>query len=40
MLPELTRAACTILGSFGEASAGGKLYHLRALDWAYNAPVN
>lgn len=40
MLPELTQAACTILGSYGTASADGKLYHLRALDWEARAPVN
>ena len=39
MLPELTRAACTIVGVFGPAT-GGKLYHLRALDWNPTAPVN
>lgn len=33
MIPELTQAACTIIGAYGEATADGKLYHLRALDW-------
>jgi hypothetical protein len=40
MLPELIQAACTIVGSFGEASVDGKLYHLRALDWEPTAQVN
>lgn len=40
MVPELTQAACTVLGSFGSASQDGKLYHLRALDWEPTAPVN
>jgi len=40
MVPELTRAACSIVGVFGPATADGKLYHLRALDWAPTAPVS
>ena len=40
MLPETTRAACSIVGVFGSATADGKLYHLRALDWSPTAPVN
>jgi hypothetical protein len=40
MLPELTQAACSIVGSWGAASQDGKLYHLRALDWEPTAPVN
>jgi hypothetical protein len=40
MLPELTQAACTVFGAFGEATADGKLYHLRALDWEPTAQVN
>ncbi len=40
MLPELTQAACTIYGAWGEATADGKLYHLRALDWEPTAGVN
>jgi hypothetical protein len=40
MVPELTQAACTILGAYGEATADGKLYHLRALDWEPTAYVN
>jgi len=37
MVPELTQAACTIFGAFGSATADGKLYHLRALDWESTA---
>ena len=40
MLPELTQAACTVFGAFGSATADGKLYHLRALDWEPKAQVN
>lgn len=40
MIPEITQAACTILGAYGEATADGKLYHLRALDWMPRAYVN
>jgi hypothetical protein len=37
---ELSRAHCTILGAWGTATADGKLYHLRTLDWNPSAPVN
>ena len=40
MIPELTRAACTVFGAFGSATADGKIYHLRALDWEPTAGVN
>jgi len=40
MIPEITQAACTVFGAWGEATADGKLYHLRALDWMPDAPVN
>lgn len=40
MIPELTRAACTILGAWGSATSDGKLYHLRTLDWQPTAPIN
>jgi hypothetical protein len=40
MLPELTRAACSIVGASSVATEGGKLFHLRALDWSPEAPVN
>lgn len=40
MVPEITRAACTILGAHHTATADGKLYHLRTLDWNPTAYVN
>lgn len=40
MIPELTQAACTIIGAWGPATEGGKLLELRALDWSSDAPVN
>jgi hypothetical protein len=40
LVPELIQAACTITGVYGEATADGKLYHLRALDWEPTADVN
>ena len=40
MLPELIQAACSVVGSWGPATADGKLYHLRALDWEPTAQVN
>ncbi len=36
----LTLLSCTVFGAWGEATADGKLYHLRALDWMPDAPVN
>ena len=33
MLPELIKMACTALGAWGPASASGKLFQLRALDF-------
>lgn len=40
MLPETTRAACTIVGAWDQATVGNNLYQLRALDWVANAPIN
>lgn len=40
MVPEITRAACTIMGVHNSATADGKLYHLRTLDWNPTASVN
>jgi len=40
MLPEFTRAGCSILGAFDKATVNGELYHLRALDWDVNNPIN
>lgn len=39
-IPEIIKAACSIVGAWGPATEGGKLYHLRALDWDSHAPVS
>eukprot|EP00026_Physarum_polycephalum_P010846 Phypoly_transcript_11028.p1 GENE.Phypoly_transcript_11028~~Phypoly_transcript_11028.p1 ORF type:complete len:293 (+),score=37.39 Phypoly_transcript_11028:274-1152(+) len=33
MFPELIKAACSIVGAWGNATQTNSLYHLRALDW-------
>jgi len=33
LIPEATRASCSIFGTWGPANVGGGLTHLRALDW-------
>mmetsp|Transcript_41630 Transcript_41630/g.37016 ORF Transcript_41630/g.37016 Transcript_41630/m.37016 type:complete len:276 (-) Transcript_41630:400-1227(-) len=40
LFPEMTRAACSIVGAWGPAADGGTLKMLRALDWEPEAPVN
>lgn len=40
MIPEYTRAGCSILGAWGKATKNGDLIHLRALDWDVNNPIN
>jgi len=40
ILPELTQAACSIVGAWGASTKDGRLLHLRALDWEPTAPVN
>lgn len=40
MLPELTRAGCTIVGAWKNATVNQQMYQLRALDWNPDAPVN
>lgn len=40
MIPEYTKAGCSILGAWGKATKNNELLHLRALDWDYNAPIN
>ncbi len=40
ILPELTKAHCTVVGSWNEASKDGRLLHLRSLDWNAFAPIN
>jgi len=39
LIPELTRAACSIYGNWGPATANGGLLHTRALDWDDEAPI-
>jgi len=40
MVPELTQAACTVIGAWGPATADNKLYHFRALDWDAESPIS
>lgn len=40
MIPEYTRAGCSILGAWGKATQNGDLVQLRALDWDSNNPIN
>jgi len=40
MIPEITQAACSVIGAWGPATADNKLYHLRALDWDGDAPIS
>jgi hypothetical protein len=39
LFPEITKAACSIAGVWGNASKTGKLLQLRALDWDKDSPV-
>jgi len=39
LIPELTRAACSIYGTWGKATLNGNLLHTRALDWDDEAPI-
>ena len=39
-LPEIIKAACSIVGAWGPATEDGKVYHLRALDWDSKAPIS
>lgn len=40
MFPELTQAACSIVGAWNPSTVNGKLIQLRALDWSSDAPIN
>lgn len=40
MLPQLLKAGCSILGTWGKATVNGDLIHLRALDWDKQSPIN
>ena len=37
-IPEFIKAACSMVGAWGAASAGGSLVQLRALDWGTDGP--
>lgn len=40
LFPELTRAGCTVLGTWGDATVDGLLYQLRGLDYVPQNPLN
>jgi hypothetical protein len=40
LIPEVTRASCSIIGTWGPATLDNALLHLRALDWDPSAPMN
>jgi hypothetical protein len=39
MLAEMIKAACTVLGAWGNSTIGSTLLHLQALDWDDMAPI-
>ena len=39
LLPELIKAACTVMGAWSGATASSSLIHLRSLDWDALAPI-
>ena len=39
LLPELIKAACTILGAWSDATVSHGLIHIRGLDWDDQAPI-
>lgn len=40
MVPELIKAACSIVGAWSNSTVDNKLLTLRALDWSSDAPIN
>lgn len=40
MVPEIIKAACTVAGTWANATIDNKLLALRALDWSADAPIN
>jgi len=40
MVPEIIKAACTIAGTWSNATVDHKLLTLRGLDWSADAPIN
>ena len=39
LIPELIKAACTVLGAWGDSTVSSTLVHLRSLDWDEKAPI-
>lgn len=39
LIPELLKAACSILGAYADSTYSKKLIHLRTLDWEAHAPM-
>eukprot|EP01013_Petalomonas_cantuscygni_P019606 TRINITY_DN3750_c0_g1_i1.p1 TRINITY_DN3750_c0_g1~~TRINITY_DN3750_c0_g1_i1.p1 ORF type:complete len:466 (-),score=97.85 TRINITY_DN3750_c0_g1_i1:605-1933(-) len=39
MIPELIKAACTMIGAWGPATHDGRLVQVRALDWGTTGPL-
>ncbi|CAF2999086.1 unnamed protein product [Rotaria socialis] len=39
LIPELIKAACTVLGAWGESTLTSALLHVRSLDWDDQAPL-
>jgi hypothetical protein len=40
LIPELIKAACTVAGLWGPATAQRNVLHMRSLDWDNNNPIN
>lgn len=40
IFPEFIKAACTVAGIWGSASAFNRTLHMRALDWDAENPIN
>jgi isopenicillin-N N-acyltransferase like protein len=38
MIGELTKGSCSMFGAWGNATLGGNLIQLRALDWDFDGP--
>ena len=40
LIPELIKAACTVAGLWGPATAQKNVLHMRSLDWDRKNPIN
>lgn len=40
IFPELIKAACTVAGVWGKATANGQTLHVRSLDWDAQNPIS